>query len=146
MENKSKKTENSIIRSKIMKSVKQKNTGPEMIVRKILSGLGYRYRLYRKDLPGTPDIVFVNRKKAIFINGCFWHRHNCPKASIPKTNKKYWENKFKDNVIRDQDNYLKLKELGWRVFVVWQCELHDLNKISRKLVRFIEGKKEKSHL
>lgn len=107
-----------------MQGNKSKNTLPERLVRKVLWEAGFRgYRLHRKDVPGNPDVVFYSRKIAIFINGCFWHR--CPHCNppMPKTNVEFWENKFKNNVERDNRNLKILNESGWRVVVLWECEL-----------------------
>jgi len=126
-------------RSAIMRAVKQKHTGPEMIVRKLLFSLGLRYRLHRRNLPGSPDVVFASRKVAVFVHGCFWHRHGiCKRATKPKANAAYWEQKLQRNRTRDQDNETKLKEMGWRVFVVWECETRDLEELTRKIVEFFQ--------
>jgi DNA mismatch endonuclease (patch repair protein) len=106
-----------------MSNITGKNTKPELLVRKALFSEGYRYRLHRKDLPGNPDIVFPSGKKAIFINGCFWHGHNCKKAALPESNKQFWKKKINGNVKRDKTNSGKLEQIGWKSFVVWQCEI-----------------------
>ena len=111
-----------------MSAIKSKNTKPEIEVRKLLHSLGYRFRLHRKDLPGTPDIVLPKYKTVIFVHGCFWHRHeNCKYASIPKTRTEFWENKFKENIKRDQVNQNNLYKLGWNIVIVWECELKRIN-------------------
>jgi len=111
-----------------MSAIKSKNTKPEIEVRKLLHSLGYRFRLHRKDLPGTPDIVLPKYKTVIFVHGCFWHRHeNCKYASIPKTRTEFWENKFKENIKRDQVNQKNLYKLGWNIVIVWECELKRIN-------------------
>lgn len=110
-----------------MAAVKSKNTKPEMQVRKILHSLGYRFRLHRKDLPGKPDIVLPKFKTVIFINGCFWHQHvGCKHASIPQTNTEFWEKKLSNNVERDRKNYQALFDMGWKVLVIWECEVKKL--------------------
>ena len=110
-------------RSEIMRAVKSKNTSPEMRVRSAAHRLGLRFRLHRRDLPGSPDLIFPGRKTALFVHGCFWHRHeNCSKATTPKTNAEYWGRKFRDNVERDGRNRRKLEEEGWKVLVIWECE------------------------
>ena len=115
-------------RSRNMSAIKSKNTKPEIEVRKLLHSLGYRFRLHRKDLPGTPDIVLPKYKTVIFVHGCFWHRHeNCKYASIPKTRTEFWENKFKENIKRDQVNQKNLYKLGWNIVIVWECELKKIN-------------------
>ena len=122
-------------RSAIMKAVGTENTGPEMTVRKALHRLGYRFRLHRKDLPGSPDIVLPKYKTVIFVHGCFWHRHKgCKKATTPKTNTEYWQAKFRQNVDRDKRNKRALEALGWRVVVVWQCEVPTVEKAMDTLI------------
>lgn len=123
-----------------MSNITGKNTKPELLVRKALFSEGYRYRLHRKDLPGNPDIVFTSRKKAIFINGCFWHGHNCKKAALPENNKQFWKNKINGNVKRDKTNSDKLEEMGWKSFVVWQCEIKKstLEKKIKQIKTFLE--------
>ncbi len=111
-------------RSQIMRKIKGKNTKPEIKVRKWLHQKGFRFRLHRQDLPGKPDIVLPKYKTVIFINGCFWHQHQgCQKASTPKTNQEWWKEKFKENTERDQRNQDKLTEMGWKVIVIWECEI-----------------------
>ena len=114
-------------RSFNMSRIKGKNTKPEMIVRQWLWQNGYRYRLHRKDLPGKPDIVFSGRKKVIFVNGCFWHKHNCKYFKWPKSNTKFWRQKIEANVRRDVDNYISLNTTGWNYMVVWECEIKEKN-------------------
>ena len=105
-------------------SVKSKNTKPEVIVRKYLHNRGYRFRIAKKELPGKPDIVLPKYNSVIFVNGCFWHRHdNCKKTTIPKKNIEFWKEKFENNKKRDQKNYEKLKETGWKVHVIWECDI-----------------------
>lgn len=123
-------------RSLIMQSVPQKNSSPELAVRTILHALGLRFRLHRRDLPGTPDIVLPKYRTAIFVHGCFWHRHLwCRYASIPKTRQDYWLPKFAANVERDARKSSQLKELGWRVLVVWECETRDREALKARLRR-----------
>ena len=110
-------------RSQIMARISGKDTKPELIIRRILFSEGYRYRLHRKDLPGNPDIVFPGRKKAIFVNGCFWHGHNCKKAALPTTNREFWEKKINGNKKRDKRNLVKLKAMSWKSRVIWQCQI-----------------------
>lgn len=127
------------IRSYIMSSVGNKDTGPELIVRKILYGLGYRYRLHRRDLPGSPDVVFQKRKKAIFVNGCFWHGHECRYGKLPKSKSDYWVGKIDNNQERDGKNIRLLEQLGWEVLVVWQCQLKDIESIKKQLMQFMKS-------
>ena len=107
-----------------MARVKGRDTGPERAVRSLLWSAGYRYRLNRRDLPGTPDIVLPGRRAAVFVHGCFWHGHDCPRgARQPKANAEYWRAKIARNVARDARNQAELTALGWRPLVVWECEL-----------------------
>ena len=107
-----------------MSHVRGKDTKPEVMVRQFLFAQGFRYRLYRKDLPGKPDIVLPKYRTVIFINGCFWHGHSgCKYATIPKANHDFWLAKISGNIERDKTNYAKLFELGWKVIEIWQCEL-----------------------
>ena len=117
-------------RSRNMSAIKSKNTKPEIKVRKILHSMGYRFRLHSKDLPGSPDIVLPKYKTVIFVHGCFWHRHeNCKYASIPKTRTEFWENKFKENMKRDKVNQTNLFKLGWKIVIVWECQLKRINHL-----------------
>ena len=111
-------------RSRNMSAIKSKNTKPEIAVRKLLHSMGYRFRLHRKDLPGSPDIVLPKYKTVIFVHGCFWHRHeNCKYASTPKTRSEFWESKFEGNIKRDKINQTNLIKLGWKIIIVWECDL-----------------------
>lgn len=111
-----------------MSRVKSKNTTPEMRVRRMAHAMGLRFRLHRKDLPGKPDLVFPKLKLAIFVHGCFWHRHpGCPKASMPKTNPDFWRTKFAANVDRDQRALEGLSSQGWNVKVIWECQTKDVD-------------------
>ncbi len=125
-------------RSALMSRVKAKDTKPELRVRRSAHGLGYRYRLHRRDLPGSPDLVFPGRRKALFVHGCFWHRHQgCRKTTMPKTRAKFWQRKFDDNVRRDERVIAALRDLGWDVLVVWECETSDENLLRRTLIEFL---------
>ena len=122
-------------RSRNMSAIKSKNTKPEIKVRKVLHSMGYRFRLHRKDLPGSPDIVLPKYKTVIFVHGCFWHRHeNCKYASIPKTRKEFWESKFKANVKRDKEIQEKIKNIGWQSVVIWECEIKNKDIKDRLLI------------
>lgn len=112
------------VRSYNMSRIRSVNTKPEEIVRKFLFKEGFRYRKNVNKLPGSPDIVLAKYKTVIFVNGCFWHKHDCPKFVWPKTNINYWSSKILKNVERDKINYQKLQELGWNVIIVWECELN----------------------
>lgn len=125
------------VRSHIMARVGSKNTRPEMSVRRLVHSLGYRYRLHRRDLPGTPDLVFVARRKVILVHGCFWHQHDCSQASRPKSNTRYWNRKLQRNVERDQKNASALVAKGWDVMTVWECETKALDVLTRRIVRFL---------
>ena len=127
-------------RRRIMQAVKSKNTGPELVVRRLLHSMGYRFRLHRKDLPGRPDIVLPSRLTAIFVHGCFWHAHGCPKGLPPKSNLEYWLPKLQQNVIRDETKVEQLRSIGWRVLVVWQCELKEIDKLATRLESFLENR------
>jgi DNA mismatch endonuclease (patch repair protein) len=130
-------------RRRIMQSVGTKDTTPELKMRRILSGLGYRYRLHAKKLPGRPDIVFPGKKKVILVHGCFWHFHDCSKGRMPKSRPDYWEPKLLANRDRDKTNISKLQALGWSVLVVWQCELKDESSITERALLFLSGNPEK---
>ncbi len=117
-----------------MSRVRGKDTTPEIKVRKVLHGLGYRFGLHASDLPGKPDIVLRKRRTAIFVHGCFWHRHaGCRYATTPKSKIAFWRQKFETNVARDRRNIRQLRKSGWRVLVVWQCHTRDERRLSRKL-------------
>ena len=125
-------------RSRNMSAIKSKNTKPEIAVRKLLHSMGFRFRLHRKDLPGSPDIVLPKYKTVIFVHGCFWHRHeNCKYASNPKTRKEFWESKFKANVKRDLEIQEKIKNIGWQSVVIWECEIKNVENFREKLIDFI---------
>ena len=125
-------------RSELMRRVRRANTKPELRVRRLLYALGYRYRLHRSDLPGSPDIVFPSRHKVIFVHGCFWHRHHgCRYATTPKTRSDFWKEKFRQNVERDSRNLENLRELGWDPLVLWQCELKDESRLEARLLSFL---------
>lgn len=110
------------VRSRVMRSITKKNTSPEIIVRKILYKLGYRFRLHQKKLPGCPDITLPKYKTAIFVNGCFWHQHSCKLGKLPKSNLSYWLPKLNRNSKRDEKNSEELSKLRWKVIVIWECE------------------------
>lgn len=122
-----------------MRGNRARDTKPEIVVRRILSSLGYRYRLHRSDLPGTPDIVFVGAKKVIFVHGCFWHQHSrCRLARPIKSNLSYWRVKLERNKARDRRNLRQLRRLGWDVLVVRECRLES-DWVERRLVSFLDG-------
>src|ERR1700754_3903516 len=121
-------------RSAVMRQVKGRDTTPEMIVRRALTRLGARYRLHRKDLPGSPDVAMPGRRLAIFVHGCFWHGHDCPRgARTPKQNRDYWTAKIARNRARDTANAAALAAMGWRVATLWECELKDAAALEGRL-------------
>lgn len=126
-------------RSKRMSLVRAKDTQPELLVRQLVHGLGFRYRLHRADLPGKPDLVFGPRKKIIFVHGCFWHGHEgCSKGRLPKSRLEYWGPKLEENKQRDRLNLDDLRKMGWAVLVLWQCELKDTERLTKCIVRFLD--------
>lgn len=125
-------------RSRIMRSVRQRNTKPELIVRRALYAIGYRFRANLKGLPGSPDIAFTKRQKAIFVHGCFWHHHSgCRFATMPKTRRDFWQAKFTANIERDRRNRRQLEAKGWEVKTVWECETRDLECFLPQLKNFL---------
>lgn len=130
-------------RGENMRRIRSKDTAPEMTVRRLVHGLGYRYRLHRKDLPGNPDLVFSSRKKVIFVHGCFWHQHedlSCKITNTPKTNLEYWLPKLERTKQRDELNQQKLKETGWDVLVIWECEIEtSLDKVAKRINKFLNA-------
>lgn len=126
-------------RSRNMAAIRGKNTKPEICVRTLLHSLGYRFRLHREDLPGKPDIVLPRHNAVIFVHGCFWHCHRCRFGRVrPATRSEFWTNKRRSNVERDLRNKSALRKLGWRVIVIWECELKKQEKIEIRLSRFLE--------
>jgi DNA mismatch endonuclease (patch repair protein) len=124
-------------RSRLMSRIGSKNTGPELAVRSLLHRMGYRFRLHRKGLPGTPDIVLPGRGIAIFVNGCFWHGHACKVKKMPKSRVDYWAPKISANVLRDARKRRQLRRLGWRVLVIWECDTKNEERLSAKLGRHL---------
>ncbi|WP_124372940.1 very short patch repair endonuclease [Pseudomonas chlororaphis] len=125
-------------RSLRMAKVKSKGTKPEMVVRRLLFSMGFRYRLHDRSLPGSPDIIFKGKKKVIFVHGCFWHRHDgCPLARLPKSRLDFWVPKLEGNRERDIRTLHQLKSQGWEVLVIWECELKDLNLLEKMLYGFL---------
>lgn len=124
-------------RRRIMQSVGQRNTAPEVKVRRALHRLGYRFRLHGKSLPGRPDIVFASRRKVIFIHGCFWHGHNCSKGRLPKSRPEYWIPKIETNKARDERSVNELRKAGWESLVVWQCEITKIDEAVGMITRFL---------
>ncbi|MEQ8176888.1 MAG: very short patch repair endonuclease [Amphiplicatus sp.] len=125
-------------RSEVMRAVKSANTKPEIAMRKALHALGLRYRLHAKDLPGKPDLAFPRHRAVLFVHGCFWHGHDCPRgARVPKSNRAYWTTKIARNRARDGETRRELAKLGWRVFTVWECEIKDADRAAARLARVI---------
>lgn len=125
-------------RSRMMKGNKSVDTKPEMVVRKTLHRLGYRFRLHRRDLPGKPDIVLPRYRAAVFVHGCFWHRHSCRDGrQMPTTRRLFWRKKFQRNRERDREVRRKLQNLGWNVLIVWECETRQVERLERLLRAFL---------
>nr|WP_297354077.1 DNA mismatch endonuclease Vsr [uncultured Caldimonas sp.] len=129
-------------RSARMALVRAKDTKPELLVRRLVHGMGYRYRLHRRDLPGTPDLVFPGRSKVILIHGCFWHRHaRCALARLPKSRGEFWLPKLTANAERDARNVRALRRLGWSVLTIWECQLGDTAKLANRIRRFLDAQR-----
>lgn len=126
-------------RSALMARVRGKNSKPEVVVRRVVHGLGYRFRLHARDLPGTPDLVLRKKRKAIFVHGCFWHRHQgCARTTIPTMRARFWKSKFAQNVERDARKEKALLALGWEVLVVWECETFRPDTLKTRLDAFLD--------
>ncbi|HZH11161.1 MAG TPA: very short patch repair endonuclease [Microvirga sp.] len=123
-------------RSARMATIPSKDTKAELCVRQVAHRLGYRFRLHRRDLPGSPDLVFPRHRKVIFVHGCFWHQHDC-KPRVPKTNQTYWAKKFRRNIERDKTACDALRQLGWSVLVIWECEIRDKRALERRIMDFL---------
>jgi DNA mismatch endonuclease (patch repair protein) len=122
-------------RSRMMRGIRGKDTGPELAVRKLAHRMGYRFRLHRRGLPGSPDLVFPGRRKIIFVHGCYWHRHpGCRFAYSPKSRVDFWNEKFASNVARDAAAIASLQKEGWSPLVIWECELSDSDKLAARLL------------
>lgn len=127
-------------RSALMARIRVAHTAPELVVRRLSHRLGYRFALHRKDLPGSPDLVFPRLRCIVFVHGCFWHRHiNCRKASLPATRRVFWAEKLACNVARDAAACRRLRREKWHVLVIWECETKDETKLSKKLKSFFGG-------
>ncbi|WP_420405422.1 very short patch repair endonuclease [Nisaea sp.] len=129
-------------RSENMRRIRSKDMKPEMVVRRLVHRLGYRYRLHRKDLPGKPDLVFGPRRAVIFVHGCFWHQHDkasCLDGRAPKSNTGYWGPKLARNVERDAGAQMALAEAGWRVLVIWECETRQLGDLENRIREFLDS-------
>lgn len=127
-------------RSKMMAGIQGRDTVPEMVVRRTAHRLGFRFRLYRKDLPGRPDLVFPRYRSVVFVHGCFWHRHDgCRYAYTPRSRVRFWRDKFSQNVARDRRTEDALRSLGWQVLVIWECETRDHRMVAHRLSRFLRA-------
>jgi len=128
------------LRSQRMGRVRNKNTKPELVIRRLVWSLGYRYRLHSRKLPGNPDVVFANRRKAIFIHGCFWHQHGgeCRQYRMPKSRLAFWLPKLEGNKERDIRNQQLLREMGWRFLIIWECELKHLDELAKAITEFLD--------
>ena len=124
-------------RSRMMAAVPQADSKPEVVVRRLLHRMGFRFRLHRKDLPGSPDIVLPRLKKVIFVHGCYWHRHGCRKTTMPSSNVGFWRDKFAANKARDRRVIRKLKRMEWESLVVWECQTFKIEWLKRKMTRFL---------
>lgn len=124
-------------RSALMSRIGGKDTAPELAVRRLLHALGYRFRLHRRDLPGTPDIVLPSRRKVIFVNGCFWHAHGCRFGRPPKSRTEFWLPKFERNRSKDKRNRREVRRLGWEVLTVWQCQIRSIDRLRTRLTSFL---------
>ena len=123
-----------------MRSIRKTDTKPELIVRRLAHRRGFRFRLHRRDLPGTPDLVFASRKKVIFVHGCFWHQHQCTLGNKqPRTNRDYWLPKFRRNVDRDAEAQRALAALGWDTLIIWECETRGKTGLAKRIAAFLEG-------
>ena len=127
-------------RRRNMAAIRSKHTKPEMAVRSMTHGMGYRYALHRKDLAGHPDLVLTKHRKIIFVHGCFWHMHTCRYGKVrPATNTRFWDSKREGNVARDKRNLRKLRKEGWKVLVIWECQTRHPEKLTKKLADFLSS-------
>jgi DNA mismatch endonuclease (patch repair protein) len=127
-------------RSRCMSAITGRNTKPELLVRKLVHAMGYRFRLHVRSIPGCPDLVFPSRRKIIFVHGCFWHRHECRFGRVvPATNTVFWQQKILSNVQRDERNLSSLRSVGWTVTVVWECEIDDHAELALRLKKFLHA-------
>lgn len=127
-------------RSRIMAAVKSKDTAPEMIVRRLVHSLGYRYRLHVRTLPGTPDLVFPRLRKIINVSGCFWHMHGCARCRVPSSHREYWIAKLQRNAARDKRVQRSLRRAGWGVMVIWECQTRPalLQRLRARIIAYLK--------
>lgn len=124
-----------------MAAVRSKDTKPEMMIRRLVYSMGYRYKLHSDALPGKPDLVFSSKKKVVFVHGCFWHGHNgCNKAQLPKSRTDFWQDKIENNVRRDKRVKRALNRKGWRYLIIWQCQINNLEKVKAKIYTFLNNR------
>jgi len=127
-------------RSAIMAKIKGRDTKPELVVRRLVYAMGYRYRLHRQDLPGKPDLAFLGRRKVIFVHGCFWHQHpSCKRSSRPTTNQPFWDEKLDANIERDRQSLDAYAQMGWKVLTIWECETKNPDTLRIRLAAFLEN-------
>ncbi|TKT70874.1 DNA mismatch endonuclease Vsr [Afipia massiliensis] len=127
-------------RSRIMRAVKSRDTAPELLVRRMIHRLGYRYRLHRKDLPGKPDLAFIKARKVVFVHGCFWHGHTCDRGRrVPKTNTAYWLKKISRNRVRDSNSVKALRKMGWKTLILWECKLKKPEQLAAQIAKFLDS-------
>ncbi len=126
-------------RSERMSRIRNGDTKPEMVVRRMVFGMGYRYRLHVRGLPGNPDLVFNPRKKVIFVHGCFWHQHGCRQYRMPRTKLGFWEPKLDGNKLRDKKVIRELRRLGWKILVVWECQIKRKALLRKRIAHFLEA-------
>lgn len=127
-------------RSERMSRIRGKDTKPELVVRRLIHALGYRYRLHRRDLPGVPDIVFGRLRRIVFVHGCFWHRHpdpRCHLARLPKSRVKFWRDKLEGNRRRDEENEAQLEASGWSVLIIWECQIKDAESLKARVADYL---------
>lgn len=125
-------------RSRMMAAVRQRDTPAEIRVRQVAHSLGLRFRLNVRSLPGSPDIVFPKHRKVIFVHGCYWHRHECKKATMPSSRIDFWKAKFEANILRDRRAIRELRKLGWKVLVVWECQTNDIDRLMKTIEKFFD--------
>lgn len=127
-------------RSERMSRIRGKDTKPELMVRRVVHGMGYRYRLHRRELPGAPDIVFGRLRKVIFVHGCFWHRHldsQCRLARLPKSRLDFWREKLEGNRRRDDENEARLRAMGWGALIIWECQIKDILSLRERISEYL---------
>lgn len=127
------------VRSAVMSRIRGRDTNPELVVRRLASGMGYRYRLCVGSLPGSPDLVFTRLRKVVFVHGCFWHRHTCRRGTMPSTRKTFWRTKLEGNRTRDRRNVKRLRKLGWSVLVIWECQIGNPERLAKRIARFLSA-------